>query len=57
MQKIMEEDKMVSFCGECKYKNFISCTDRAKYLIEKYNNNPVEAKKNTIKDDENCKKK
>ena len=57
MKRIMEQDKEVSFCGECKYKNFISCNDRAKYLIEKYNNNPVEAKKNTIKDDENCKKK
>lgn len=57
MQKIMEEDKLVSFCGECKYKNFISCSDRAKYLIDTYDNNPVEAKKNTIKDDENCRKK
>lgn len=56
MQRIMDEDSLVSFCGECKYKNFISCNDRAKYLIEKYNNNPVEAKKNTIKDDENCKR-
>eukprot|EP00984_Skeletonema_dohrnii_P007583 scaffold2769_cov92-Skeletonema_dohrnii-CCMP3373.AAC.2 len=57
MQKIMEEDKLVSFCGECKYKNFIKCSDRAKYLIDTYDNNPVEAKKNTIKDDENCRKK
>ena len=57
MQQIMEEDKLVSFCGECKYKNFISCKDRATFLVEKYDNSPMEAKKNVIKDDANCKKK
>ena len=57
MQKVMVEDKLISFCGECKFKNFITCQQRVKYLIDKYNNNPVEAKKNTIKDDANCKKK
>jgi len=57
MQKDMEEDKLTSFCGECKFKNLFTCQERVKYLIDNYNNNPVEAKKNTIKDDENCKKK
>jgi len=57
MEKMKEEDKLTSFCGECKYKNFITCQQRVKYLIDKYNNSPVEAKKNTIKDDKNCKKK
>lgn len=52
-----EEEEQVSFCPDCKYKNFISCSDRAKYLVEKYNNNPFEAKINAIKDDENCRKK
>lgn len=57
MQKTKEEEERVSFCPDCKYKNFISCRDRAKYLVEKYNNNPFEAKINTIKDDANCRKK
>ena len=45
------------FCGDCKYKNFITCRERVDYLIDKYNNAPKEAKDNVIKDDPNCRKK
>ena len=56
MQKVMEEDKSTSFCGECKYRNFSTCKERAQYLIDKYKTDPLEAKQSTINEDKNCKK-
>ncbi|KAL7453048.1 hypothetical protein ACHAWC_004735 [Mediolabrus comicus] len=57
MKKVLEEDNLTSFCGECRYKNAVTCRDRMQYLIDKYKNSPLEAKMNTIKEDSNCKKK
>lgn len=55
-RNVIEEDKESSFCGECRYKNLMTCKQRVQYLVDKYKNSPLEAKTNTIKEDENCKK-
>ncbi|KAL7541605.1 hypothetical protein ACHAXR_011063 [Thalassiosira sp. AJA248-18] len=52
----MKEQLGPDFCGECKYKGFITCKARVQYLVEKYNNSPTEASASVIKDDASCKR-
>ena len=56
---IKEEPKIEfdDFCGTCKYKGSFTCQARMDFLVDKYNNSPVEAKEAVIKEDANCKKK